>query len=67
VWRWTEIQLVVDPEAGTEGIPDQAAAVLYRITQEALGNAVKLGEAGRIVLSPRRGLATRWYWAAPMT
>jgi two-component system, NarL family, sensor kinase len=60
-WRRTEFELVVAPEAGTEPIPDQAA-VLYHITQEGLGNAVQLGEAGRIVLSRRRGLATRWCW-----
>ncbi|MFC7343833.1 GAF domain-containing sensor histidine kinase [Saccharopolyspora griseoalba] len=47
-------ELVVDPEAGTEGVPDHAAAALYRIAQEALANAVKHADAGRIVLSLRR-------------
>ncbi|MDD4868730.1 MAG: sensor histidine kinase, partial [Mycobacterium sp.] len=48
------IDLVVDPEAAIEDIPDHAAAALYRITQEALSNAVKHAEAQRIVVSLRR-------------
>jgi two-component system, NarL family, sensor kinase len=48
------IDLVVDPAAAIEDIPDHAAAALYRITQEALSNAVKHAEAQRIVVSLRR-------------
>ncbi|MGH8777275.1 MAG: GAF domain-containing sensor histidine kinase [Jiangellaceae bacterium] len=48
------IDLVVDPAAGIDDLPDHAAAALYRITQEALGNAVKHAAAHRIVLSLRR-------------
>lgn len=47
------IELVVDPTAAVDDIPDHAAAALYRITQEALANAVKHAEANRIVLSLR--------------
>jgi two-component system, NarL family, sensor kinase len=48
------IDLVVDPDAAIEDIPDHAAAALYRITQEALSNAVKHADAQRIVVSLRR-------------
>lgn len=48
------IDLVVDPQAAAEEIPNHAAAALYRIAQEALNNAVKHAEADRIVLSLRR-------------
>jgi two-component system, NarL family, sensor kinase len=48
------IDLVVDPAARVEDIPDHAAAALYRITQEALSNAVKHAEARRIVVSLRK-------------
>ena len=48
------IELLVDPEAVIDDIPDHAAAALYRIAQEALANAVKHAEADRIVLSLRR-------------
>jgi signal transduction histidine kinase len=48
------IELMVDPTAAIEEIPDHAAAALYRIAQEALANAVKHAEARRIVLSLRR-------------
>lgn len=48
------IDLVVDPAAGIDDLPDHAAAALYRIAQEALANAVKHAEAERIVLSMRR-------------
>jgi two-component system NarL family sensor kinase len=44
----------VDPGVAIEEIPDHAAAALYRITQEALANAVKHAEAKRIVVSLRR-------------
>lgn len=47
------IEFVVDPAAAVEDIPDHAAAALYRITQEALANAVKHADADRIVLSLR--------------
>jgi two-component system, NarL family, sensor kinase len=48
------IDLVVDPDAAFDGVPDHAAAALYRIAQETLGNAVKHARADRIVLSLRR-------------
>jgi two-component system NarL family sensor kinase len=48
------IDLLVDPEAGLDEIPDHAAAALYRIAQEALANAVRHAEAQRVVLSLRR-------------
>jgi two-component system, NarL family, sensor kinase len=48
------IDLVVDPLAAIDDIPDHAAAALYRIAQEALANAVKHADADRIVLSLRR-------------
>lgn len=48
------IELVVDPTAAVDEIPDHAAAALYRIAQEALANAVKHADAERIVLSLRR-------------
>ncbi len=48
------IEFVVDPAATIDDIPDHAAAALYRITQEALANAVKHAEAQRIVVSLRR-------------
>jgi signal transduction histidine kinase len=47
------IEFVVDPAAAVDDIPDHAAAALYRITQEALANAVKHAEADRIVVSLR--------------
>lgn len=47
------IELVVDPSAAIDDIPDHAAAALYRIAQEALANAVKHAEAERVVLSLR--------------
>jgi two-component system, NarL family, sensor kinase len=47
------IELVVDPAAAVDDIPDHAAAALYRITQEALANAVKHSDADRIVVSLR--------------
>jgi two-component system, NarL family, sensor kinase len=48
------IDLLVDPAAGLDEIPDHAAAALYRIAQEALANAVKHADAQRVVLSLRR-------------
>jgi len=47
------IELVVDPSASVDDIPDHSAAALYRIAQEAMANAVKHAEADRIVLSLR--------------
>jgi two-component system NarL family sensor kinase len=47
------IEFVVDPAAAVDDIPDHAAAALYRITQEALANAVKHADADRIVVSLR--------------
>ena len=47
------IELVVDPAAAVDVVPDHAAAALYRITQEALANAVKHADADRIVVSLR--------------
>jgi signal transduction histidine kinase len=48
------IELLVDPSAAVDDIPDHAAAALYRITQEALANVVRHAEAHRVVLSLRR-------------
>lgn len=48
------IDLLVEPHAGLDEIPDHAGAALYRIAQEALANAVKHAEARRVVLSLRR-------------
>lgn len=48
------IDLVVDPAATLDDLPDHAAAALYRIAQEALANAVRHAQAERIVLSLRR-------------
>lgn len=48
------VELLVDPGAALDVIPDHAAAAMYRIAQEALTNAVKHAEAARIVLSLRR-------------
>ncbi|WP_238164035.1 GAF domain-containing sensor histidine kinase [Kribbella pittospori] len=48
------IDLLVDPSAALDVIPDHVAAALYRIAQEALANAVKHAEADRVVLSLRR-------------
>lgn len=48
------IDLVVDPTAAINGLPDHAGAALYRVAQEALGNAVKHAEAERIVISLRQ-------------
>jgi two-component system NarL family sensor kinase len=48
------IDLLVDPSAALDDIPDHVAAALYRIAQEALANAVKHAEADRVVLSLRR-------------
>ena len=48
------IDLLVDPEAALESVPDHAAAALYRIAQEALANAIRHAQARQIVLSLRR-------------
>lgn len=48
------IDLLVDPAAALDDIPDHVAAALYRIAQEALANAVKHAAADRVVLSLRR-------------
>jgi signal transduction histidine kinase len=49
-----DIDVVCDGDESLSSIPDHAAAALYRIAQEALGNAVKHASAGRVVLSLRR-------------
>lgn len=48
------VDLVVEADADFTDIPDHAAAALYRIAQEAVGNAVKHAQADRVVLSLRR-------------
>ena len=48
------IDLVVDGGEEFDDVPDHAAAALYRIAQEALGNAVKHAHADRVLLSLRR-------------
>jgi len=48
------VDLVVDPGAAFDDVSDHAAAALYRIAQETLGNAVKHARAERVVLSLRR-------------
>lgn len=49
-----EVDLVVDAGVAFDDVPDHAAAALYRMAQEALGNAVKHSGAQRVVLSLRR-------------
>lgn len=48
------VDLVVDPGATFDDLPDHAVAALYRIAQESLGNAVKHAQAERVTLSLRR-------------
>ena len=48
------IDLVVDAGEEFDDVPDHAAAALYRIAQETLGNAVKHARAERVLLSLRR-------------
>lgn len=48
------VDLVADDKEEFAGVPDHAAAALYRIAQEALANAVRHSHADRIVLSLRR-------------
>lgn len=52
--RAPTLDLVVDPDESFRDVPDHAAAALFRIAQEAIGNAVKHAQADRIVLSLRR-------------
>jgi len=49
-----QVDLVVDPGAAFDDVPDHAAAALYRIAQEAVGNAVRHSRAERVVLSLRK-------------
>lgn len=49
-----EVDVVIDPGAAFDDVPDHAVAALYRIAQESLGNAVKHSQAERVVLSLRR-------------
>ncbi|HEY3013910.1 MAG TPA: GAF domain-containing sensor histidine kinase [Nocardioides sp.] len=49
-----QVDLVVARGAAFDDVPDHAAAALYRIAQETLGNAVKHSRAARVVLSLRR-------------
>ena len=49
-----EIEFRGDPAEVIGEVPDHMAAVLYRIAQEAVNNAVKHAEATRAVLSIRR-------------
>ncbi|MFI5953063.1 GAF domain-containing sensor histidine kinase [Cryptosporangium sp. NPDC051539] len=49
-----EVEFRGDDPALFAGLPDHASAVLYRIAQEAINNAVKHAEARRVVLSLRR-------------
>lgn len=50
----TEVELLADPADALGAIPDHASSALYRIAQEALGNAVKHSGAARILLSLQR-------------
>ncbi len=50
----TEVELLADSADVIGKIPDHAASALYRIAQEALGNAVKHSGAARILLSLQR-------------
>ncbi len=49
-----EIEFRGDSADRIRGVPDHCAAVLYRIAQEAINNAVKHAEAQRAILSIRR-------------
>jgi signal transduction histidine kinase len=48
------VDLVADQGTSFDDVPDHKGAALYRIAQEALGNAVKHAHAERVVLSLRR-------------
>lgn len=48
------VDLVVEAGAAFDDLSDHAAAALYRIAQETVGNAVKHAQAHRVVLSLRR-------------
>ncbi|WP_293767030.1 GAF domain-containing sensor histidine kinase [Sporichthya sp.] len=50
----TEVELLADPAQALGEIPDHAASALYRIAQEALGNAIQHSGASRILLSLQR-------------
>jgi signal transduction histidine kinase len=50
----SEVELLADPADALGQISDHAASALYRIAQEALGNAVKHAGAARILLSLQR-------------
>lgn len=48
------VEFLADDASLFTDVPDHAAAALFRIAQESLGNAVKHAEARRVVLSLRR-------------
>jgi signal transduction histidine kinase len=48
-----EIDLLADSSPGLRDVPDHVASALFRIAQEALGNAVRHANAARIVVSLR--------------
>lgn len=50
----TEVELLADSEVALGAVPAHVASAVYRIAQEALGNALKHAQAARIVLSLRR-------------
>jgi signal transduction histidine kinase len=52
--RGIEVELLADADESLAGMHDHAASALYRIAQEALGNAVKHSRATGILLSLQR-------------
>src|SRR5690606_4878409 len=48
------VEFLADDASLFVDVPDHAAAALFRIAQESLGNAVKHAQAQRVVLSLRR-------------